>query len=97
MAKDYAEQFYSSTEWKAVREAYKHQKSYLCEKCGRAGVIVHHIKHITPDNINDPEVTLNPDNLCLLCRKCHSKVHSQEQAGIRYFIDPDGKVMITEK
>lgn len=36
-------------------------------KCGRPGAIVHHKEHLTPQNINDPDITLSEDNLELLC------------------------------
>lgn len=32
---------------------------------------VHLKKELTPDNINDISVTVNPDNLISLCGDCH--------------------------
>lgn len=52
---------------------------------------VHHKKHLTPKNINDPEITLNWDNLELLCLDCHRKEHDK---GHRYRVDPDGRVKL---
>lgn len=93
MAKEFAKKLYSSKTWQDTREAYAKSKGYLCENCLRHGLIttgeiVHHKEHLTPDNINNPEVTLNFDNLELLCRKCHGAHHS----GRRYSIDASGRV-----
>ena len=66
----------------------------LCERCWAKGIVrhgdtVHHKIHLTPANINDPEITLNPDNLELLCRDCHAEEHASEK---RYFVDEQGRV-----
>ena len=74
MSKDYAIGFYSSTAWKTCREVYKKKMCYLCESCGEPASEVHHIKHLTPDNIDNPEVTLNESNLMCLCHKCHMNI-----------------------
>ena len=49
--------------------------NYLCQHCGRAASDVHHIKHLTEDNVNDPNISLNPDNLVSLCWACHRREH----------------------
>lgn len=91
--KDYAEQFYKSRTWRKTREAYATAVNHLCENCLKnglieAGEIVHHKEHITPNNIDDPDITLSFDNLELLCRKCHGAIHGEK----RYTIDADGRV-----
>ena len=43
------------------------------------GYIVHHKVELTPDNINDPDVTLNMANLLYLCQDCHNKIHGKEE------------------
>ena len=93
MSRDFAKGFYASTVWKKCREAYKKKKCYLCEKCGDIGTEVHHIVHITPANIIDPEVTLNEKNLMCLCHRCHMKEHTADDQHIRYFIDAEGHVI----
>lgn len=55
------------------------------------GVIVHHRIHLTPQNITNPMIVLNWNNLELLCRECHAKEHGKEK---RYTIDELGRVMI---
>jgi predicted HNH restriction endonuclease len=34
------------------------------------------VRHITPENINDPYVTLDERNFQRLCVDCHAAVHS---------------------
>lgn len=87
----YAETFYKSFAWQQCRDSYARSVGYLCEECGAAGEIVHHIKHITPDNINDPNITLGFDNLQLLCRDCHAKKHKKNNR--RYRVDSAGRVV----
>lgn len=45
----------------------------MCEHCGGAGYIVDHIEELNANNIDDPEITLNHDNLQYLCLPCHNK------------------------
>lgn len=80
MAHDYAKAFYNSKEWIKCRDAFMESKHYICERCGRPAVICHHKKHITPQNINDPDITLNWDNLQALCIDCHNVVHGNSMA-----------------
>jgi 5-methylcytosine-specific restriction enzyme A len=80
MAKAWAKAFYHSKEWLECRAAYIQYVNGLCERCLKKGIIkpgyiVHHKIHLTPDNINNPEVTLNWDNLEYLCKECHDKEH----------------------
>jgi len=75
MAKDWAKAFYKSAAWLKCRAAYIQSVFGLCEKCGRPGWIVHHKIKLTPGNINDPNVTLNWDNLEYLCQDCHNREH----------------------
>ena len=72
--------FYNSQAWKRCRSAYISERrgidGGLCEIChNNLGFIVHHKKHITPLNINDPDVTLNKDNLMYVCHHCHDRIH----------------------
>lgn len=80
MAKEYAKRFYASKAWRDTQKAYMQSKHYVCERCGRSAVIVHHKTYITPANINDPNITLNWDNLEALCQDCHNKEHFQDRS-----------------
>lgn len=53
--------------------------NYLCVKCNEPAEEVHHITHLTPSNINDITITLNPNNLICLCRQCHFNEHKQDR------------------
>lgn len=74
--KDYAQTFYKGKAWQQVSKLYMSSKNYICERCGGVGVICHHKKYITPQNIGDINITLNMDNLECLCQDCHNKEHS---------------------
>jgi len=80
MAKKWAKSFYNSKEWQECRAAYIDLVGGLCERClekGKVnpGYIVHHKTYLTPENINDPEVTLNFNELEYLCKECHDEEH----------------------
>lgn len=77
---DFARDFYLSKAWRDTRAYILKRDIYLCVRCGRPGDIVHHKIHLTPQNINDPSVTLSEDNLETLCRECHAIEHQGEPA-----------------
>lgn len=92
---EYAKRFYKSRAWQECRDGYARSKGGLCELClsrglYRAGKVVHHIRHLTPDNIGDPAVSLAWNNLMLLCQDCHAEVHRHNER--RYIVRVDGKV-----
>ena len=74
--KDYAKDFYNSKAWRDTQAAYMASKHYICERCGDTARIVHHKTYITPENINNPNITLSWSNLEALCQDCHNKEHS---------------------
>ena len=43
--------------------------------------VVHHKIPLTAENINDPDITLNPERLVALCNECHTEVHQQLGVG----------------
>ena len=95
----FAEQFYKSKAWQETRKAYAKSVGCLCEKCYAKGLIVpgeivHHKVNLTPENINRPEITLNWENLELLCREHHAAEHGARQR--RYTIDEYGRVLPNE-
>lgn len=94
--REFAEHFYKSKAWQACRIGYVKSVGGLCEECLRngrytAGVIVHHKIHLTPENINRPEITMDWNNLELLCRNCHAQIHDARKR--RYKIDEFGRVI----
>lgn len=75
--KPFAKKFYKSTRWKKCRDSYYVSQHGLCERCKGPGKIVHHKEYLTPYNIDDPNITLNFDNLELHCQDCHNKEHHE--------------------
>ena len=75
MAKDFAKAFYRSKEWLQCRDAFIKSVFGLCQRCKKPGHIVHHVIPLTPENIGDPNITLNWDNLMYPCLECHNNIH----------------------
>ena len=76
----FARAFYMSRPWVKCARAYRQSKGGLCERCWSKGLIVpgaevHHKIRLTPENIKDPAVALNWNNLELLCKNCHLEEH----------------------
>lgn len=97
--KPWAEDFYKSQAWKQIRDVAMKRDGFLCVDCAAKGKLtpaeeVHHITALTPENVHDPEITLNLDNLVSLCRECHRARHGARQR--RYMIDEFGRVTIPD-
>lgn len=86
-----AKKFYRSKQWIKCREAYIPSVHGLCERCEDPGYILDHIIEINEQNINDPHITLNHENLQYLCLPCHNKKtfkkHSAIADGFRFNAD----------
>jgi len=98
MAKNFAKSFYNSIQWQRARQFVLKRSGGLCERCYTKGVVrtadvVHHIIWLTPANIHDPAITLDPKNLTALCQDCHAEVHAEKQPK-RYKVDENGAVTI---
>lgn len=95
--KEYAKAFYKSQAWKITRAAYAKSKGHLCERCLAKGIytpgeIVHHKIHLNESNLQDLNISLNWNNLQLVCRQCHAELHDERKK--RYTIDSYGRVVI---
>lgn len=98
MAKEFSESFYKSKTWQKCRAAYIKSVGGLCENCLKKGIykpgaIVHHINHITKENVSDATVTLDWSNLMYVCRDCHAREHGTEGRR-RYTVNDDGTVTL---
>ena len=87
--------FYASRPWRRVRAFVIKRSGGLCEICLKSGIykaatLAHHIVPVTAENVNDPQISLNPDNLIALCADCHAAIHSSK----RYTVDENGNVSI---
>lgn len=67
---------------------------YLCEVCGGLGEIVHHKIPLSEANMHDPKISINNDNLQLVCRSCHKRIHDElDGKGRQYQFDKDGNII----
>lgn len=95
--REFARKFYLSKAWRDTREYIYKRDMGLCVRCGRPGKIVHHKIYLTPQNINNPAITLSEDNLELLCRECHAIEHEGQlptAAGLTF--DSEGNLVERE-
>ena len=93
MAQDFATAFYHSSKWKKLQRQIKGRAYGLCEICGKPGLIVHHKVVLTPDNINDPVISLNPDLLMYVCFDCHNRIHGDKGEQREAIFDADGNLV----
>ena len=94
------EQFYTSRRWRKCRTAFAISKGNLCERCLSRGIInpgtkdqpleTHHKIPLTRDNVTDPAVSLNWENLELLCKRCHDEQRPGQRR--RWTVDAAGRV-----
>lgn len=82
MAREFSRGFYKSYNWKNTREYVFKRDDGLCQDCLGRGVVkygeeVHHKIFLTPENINDMNITLAEENLILLCKECHRRRHTK--------------------
>lgn len=97
--KEWARWFYLSDTWRQTRAAYLAAQGYECERCKAAGIvgsvakIVHHKTHLTPENINDPFISLAWENLEATCHDCHTKGHLKKSRAKKYKFDAQGNIL----
>jgi 5-methylcytosine-specific restriction enzyme A len=98
--KDWAKAFYKSAAWQACRASYIDTVHGMCErhlKRGQyvPGYIVHHKIELTPQNINDPMISLNHEHLEYVCLDCHNDehLHKKDDKPLRYRFAEDGRVV----
>jgi len=100
MAKEFAKAFYEGMVWRKFRKVYINQRRMIdggmCEICHeRPGYIVHHKILLTPDNIGDDSISLNPDLVEYVCKPCHDRedghfIGCETSAKRRFGFDSDG-------
>lgn len=97
MAKAFSDKFYHSKKWKNIRAFVLQRDFYMCKICKMPNSsTVHHIKELTPMNINDSSISVNPDNLVTLCNRCHNLIHDKykyNEDRKRYTFDAEGNVI----
>lgn len=85
--------FYKSKEWLNLIEVLRLDRvgdngCLLCEHCGKPIVhkydcIAHHKIELTESNVNDYNISLNPDNIMLIHHKCHNLIHKRFEGFIQ--------------
>lgn len=75
--------FYDRAAWRVARENALMRDRYLCVLCKKQGDIkpadvVHHKIHLSLDNMDNPKIAYNLDNLISLCSEHHVEVHRGE-------------------
>lgn len=66
-------QFYATRLWKDTRQQVLHDALFTCADCNSRASEVHHVTALTEANVDDWNISLNPNNLLALCTSCHSK------------------------
>ena len=91
------QRLYRSDTWKIARAIKIANACGVCEECGAIGTEVHHIVHLTPENVTDPSVATNQENLKLLCNECHNKAHGRFEGRREYYFDDEGNLIPYKK
>ena len=94
-----AGRLYRSAAWARCRTAYAKSVGGLCERCLARGLVspgeeVHHKIKLTPENVDDPRIALNWENLELLCKACHIAEHRRKDR--RYRVREDGRLEVVK-
>lgn len=95
--------FYNSPPWRRLARSYAASKGWRCEVCDNKylnykkpiyrQLHCHHKIELTDENLSDPNISLNADNLILLCIHCHNKAHAGTAVlGEGLYFDENGMV-----
>lgn len=100
MAQSWAKKFYAGIPWQECRESFIANRisidGALCQHCGKSlGYIVDHVIELTQENITDPMVSLNHENLQYLCHVCHNHKRSHPEGICRegYRLNDEGDLV----
>lgn len=74
--------FYASEKWVKLRLRLINERGNICSACGKIvarsiKLIGHHKIELTPENVHDYNISLNPDLIELVCFDCHNKEHNR--------------------
>lgn len=94
--------FYHSARWQKVANEKWMRCRGRCEICGRVlprrNMIIHHKVELTEENVDDPKIALNPDNLECVCHDCHNRIHfgrdEVKESDSQVFFDEKGDVIV---
>lgn len=80
------ESFYNSKEWRSLVERLRFEREtdlgLMCAYCGKPIVkkydaIAHHVIFLTEENVNDFQISLNPENIQFVHHGCHNSIHNR--------------------
>ena len=79
--------FYRSREWRDLLKRLKQERlnedgQIICEYCGKPIVkaydmIGHHKIELDDENVNNYDISLNPENIALVHHGCHNLIHNK--------------------
>ena len=79
--------FYKSKRWINLCDQLRLERlnedgQLICEYCGQPilqkyDCIGHHKTELTEENVDDAEISLNPENIILIHFRCHNKIHQR--------------------
>ncbi|MFD2442923.1 hypothetical protein ACFSO7_02885 [Bacillus sp. CGMCC 1.16607] len=74
--------FYASEEWIKLRLQLINERGNKCERCKQIiprskDLIGHHLIELTPENVHDRMISLNPEMIEIVCFDCHNKEHKR--------------------
>jgi hypothetical protein len=75
--------FYKSDIWRSFREMIILTRGTRCEHCGMliseaSNITLHHKEPLTPDNVHDATISLNPDNVLVVHgHPCHDEIEQR--------------------
>lgn len=91
---DKLHQFLCSKSWRDLSYRLKIERGGKCERCDFAAVtkedwsllIGHHLIELTEANVDDPMISLNPEEIEIICLDCHNKEHRRFGHAKRVYI-----------
>lgn len=85
--------FYRSKEWRDLIRRLKQERlddngQITCEYCGKPivkayDIIGHHKIELDEENVNNYDISLNPDNVALVHHYCHNRIHNKFGYAVR--------------
>lgn len=74
--------FYASKAWINLRLQLINERGNKCARCNEIiprskDLIGHHMIELTPENVADHTISLNPERIELVCFDCHNKEHNR--------------------
>ena len=75
------QRFYASKKWTELRHHIIVERGCTCEVCGEiypdtSFLIAHHKIELDNNNFKDASISLNPDNIEVVCWNCHNRIHN---------------------